>query len=129
MRHIRLKYALLSLACVALSALATYASFEIFLPVRVPVAMRGKWVVVEGKSLDGATLEFFADGRMIGTVPADRETVTIDGQVEIEGNRFRVRTVGPAAGLTTEAEDILDLSDRRFVLQDSQGEVLILDRP
>jgi len=125
----RIKYALLSLACVALSGLATYGGFEIFSPIRVPPAMRGTWVVVEGKGLDGATLEFSANGRMIGTVPAGGEGVTtIEGKVEVDGNRFRVRTDGNGPRLATEPEDILELTDRRFVVQDSQGEVLIMER-
>jgi hypothetical protein len=126
----RLRYALLSLACVAVSGLATYGGFTIFSPVRVPAMMRGKWLVVEGKGLRGATLEFFADGRMIGVVPAvGGEDVALKGRVEVEGNRFRVLMAGPGTSFATEPEDILELTDRRFVVQDSQGEVLILERP
>jgi hypothetical protein len=141
----RLNYSLLSLACVALSGLATYGAFEIFYPVRVPAAMRGKWVVVEGKGLNGATLEFFVDGHMIGTVPAENGWLTIEGSVEVHGNRFRVITRNPDAGVpsrsedrlelthrwffATEPEDIVELTDHWFVVQDSQGEVLIMHRP
>jgi hypothetical protein len=126
----RLKAWLLCLACVALSAVATFAGFEIFWPVRVPVAMRGKWVVVEGKGLKGATLEFTADGRMVGNVQIEGKDVTINGRVEVQGNHFRVTTVSPGGGVAvTESEEILDLNERRFVVQDSHGEVLIMQRP
>jgi uncharacterized protein (TIGR03066 family) len=126
----RWKAWLLCLVCVALSALATFAGFEILWPVQVPPAMRGKWVVVEGKGLKGATLEFTADGRMVGNVQSDGKEVTINGRVEVEGNHFRVTTVSPGGGVAvTESEEILELTEQRFVVQDSHGEVLIMERP
>ena len=140
----RLRCVLLSLACIALSAAATYGGIQVLFPVQVPAAMRGKWVVMEGQGLKGATLEFFVDGHMIGTVPAGGEWVTIEGSAQVRGNRFRVITARPGAGfptqfddvadlldrrfITTEPEEILELTDRTFVVQDSQGEVLILER-
>jgi len=118
------------LLCAAATAVGTFAGSEIFYPVRVPAAMQGKWLVVEGKDLNGAVLEFFADGRMSGNVPSAGKEVTISGRVEVSGNRFRVTTAGPAGGVTaTEAEEILDLTERRFVVQDAHGEVLIMERP
>jgi uncharacterized protein (TIGR03066 family) len=125
----RLKSLLLGLVCAALSALATFAAFEVFSPARLPVAMRGKWVVVEGEGLKGATMEFFADGRMVGTVQNPEKEVAIKGRVQVEGNRFRVTTTGPRGGVeVTDLEEILDLTDRRFVVQDARGEVLIMER-
>jgi uncharacterized protein (TIGR03066 family) len=124
----RLKTVLLGLVCMALSALATFSAFEIFAPVRLPAAMRGKWVVVEGKGLRGAVLEFFADGRMVGTVQTDGKEVTINGRVEVQGNHFRVTTGPTEAVQVTEPEEILELTDRWFVVQDSRGEILIMER-
>jgi uncharacterized protein (TIGR03066 family) len=124
------KSLLLGLVCFALSALTTYAVFEIFFPTPLPAAMRGKWVVVEGEGLKGAFLEFFADGSMVGTVEAEGKEVTLKGRVQVEGNRFRVTTTGPVGGAeVTEPQEILELNDRRFVVQDSRGELLILERP
>jgi uncharacterized protein (TIGR03066 family) len=120
---------LLSLACIAGAAVATVAGFEVFFPVRLPTAMRGKWVVVEGKDLQGATLEFFADGRMIGTVRSQGKEVAIKGRVAIDGNTFRVTTSGRTGDLeVTDVEEILDLTERRFVVQDPHGEILIMER-
>jgi uncharacterized protein (TIGR03066 family) len=124
------KSLLLCLGCVVLSGAATFAAFEFVSPVRVPAAMRGKWVVREGKDLKGATLEFFADGRMVGIVQNGGREVTLNGRVEVQGNRFRVTTSDPGGGvLVTEAEEILDLTERYFVVQDPHGEVLIMERP
>ena len=124
-----MRYAFLSIACVVVSALATYGGFEVFTPVRVPAAMRGKWVVVEGKGLQGATLEFTANGRMIGVVPGiGGEPVQLEGRVEVEGNLFRIVSAGSGVRFATEPEEVLELTDRRFVVQDSHGEVLILER-
>jgi uncharacterized protein (TIGR03066 family) len=91
--------------------------------------MLGKWVVVDGEGLKGATLQFFGDGRMVGTVRTPEKEVTIQGRVDLEGNYFRVTSTGPAGGLEmTDREEILDLTDRRFVVQDARGEVLIMER-
>jgi hypothetical protein len=126
----RLKGLLLCLACAAVSAGATVAAFEFFYPAHLPVAMRGKWVVVEGKGLRGATLEFSPEGRMVGTVLGDGKLTTIHGRVQVDGNRFRITTADPRGNvLVTELEEILELSDRQLVVQDSRGEVLIMERP
>ena len=86
--------------------------------------------VVEGEGLRGASLEFFADGSMVGIVQAEGKEVTLKGRVQLEGDRFRVTTVGPAGGEeVSEPQVILELNDRRFVVQDSRGELLILERP
>jgi hypothetical protein len=120
----------LCLACALLSAAATYIGFEVFYPARLPVAMRGKWVVVEGKDLKGATLEFTPEGRMIGVVPSPGKETTITGRVDVDGNTFRVTTVGPGGGVAvTEVEEIVELTERWFVVQDAHGEVLIMQRP
>jgi hypothetical protein len=121
---------LVCLGCVALSALVTIAGFEIFSPIRLPPEMRGTWVIVEGKQLKGATLEFFADGRLVGNVPSAGRNITLSGRVELRGNLFRV-TAATSEGdeAVTEFEEILDLTERRFVVQDSFGELLILERP
>jgi uncharacterized protein (TIGR03066 family) len=125
----QLKYPLLALTCVALSAFATIAAIEILFPVRLPTAMVGKWVVVEGEGLKGATLEFFADGSMIGTVQNPGKQTVIKGRVRVEGNFFRVTTTSHAAGSeVTDREEILDLTEHRFVVQDAHGEVLIMER-
>jgi hypothetical protein len=116
------------LACIALSGVATYAGFEIFAPVRVPPAMRGKWVVVEGKGLDGASVEFSAEGGMIGARPVEAGWVTIEGRVEVRGNLFRVVSVRGAPGWATIPQEIIELTDRWLVLQDSEGEALIMQR-
>jgi hypothetical protein len=84
---------------------------------------------VEGKGLQGATLEFTANGRMIGVVPGiGGEPVQLEGRVEVEGNLFRIVSAGSGVRFATEPEEVLELTDRRFVVQDSHGEVLILER-
>ena len=75
------------LLCGVLSALGTFVGFEIFAPVRLPAEMQGKWLVVEGKDLNGATLEFRGDGRMIGTVLTDGKEIILHGRVALDGNQ------------------------------------------
>jgi uncharacterized protein (TIGR03066 family) len=121
------KSLLLGFVCAALSAGITFAAFEIFLPAPLPAALLGKWVVVEGEELKGATLEFFPDGSMVGTVQIEGREVAVKGRAQVEGNLFRV-TTSSLGGRTTDSQEILELNDRRFAVQDSRGELLILER-
>lgn len=120
---------LLGLSCVVLSAAATYAGFTFLLPPPLPVALRGTWLVLEGEGVKGNVLTLASDGSLTGTVLIEEKEVPITGRVEVEGNRLRVFTAGPYGGVEqSEPHEILDLTGNRFVLQDSRGEVVIMER-
>jgi hypothetical protein len=87
----------------------------------------GKWVVVEGEGLKGATLEFFPDGSMVGTMQIEGREVAVKGRAQVEENLFHVTTPG-LVGRVTDAQEILELNERRFAVQDSRGELLIMER-
>ncbi len=127
-----------ALLWLALSAGATFAAFELLSPTRLPPALRGTWVVVEG-DLKGASLEFFRDGTLIGKVKKDgerraveekpREEILLRGQVRLHEDTLHVTTEGPGPGGQSVAEQrILDLTESQLVLEDEAGELLILRR-
>ncbi len=125
-----LKSSLIGVCALAIAALATFAAVEILFPAIVPPELRGKWVVVEGEGLRGATLEFHRNGQLIMTaISPDRKENKISSTVQLDGNRFRITTPGgPMGAETTDNHEILELTDELFVTQDAKGEVLILER-
>jgi hypothetical protein len=121
---------LAGLLALTIAAGGTFVVWEIVSPAVVPVALRGKWVVVDGKGLQGATLEFHRNGDLLMTVigPGKKE-IQMSSAVQFDGNRFRITAPGGVTGAeTTENHDILELTGELFVTQDSKGEVLILER-
>lgn len=90
----RSKIATAAISLIVGAAIA-FAAFEFQFPARVPAAMRGKWMVVDGEGMKGATLEFFRNGTIVLTtldtsIDPQGHEFALTGQVEVTGNRFRV---------------------------------------
>ena len=129
------------------SAAFTLALAEFLFPTRVPRALQGKWVVVEG-DLKGDTLEVFADGTMIAKKhgvrdkPAIRRPLTgeqsrdpgpdptiLRGTIRLVNNTLRISVVNPLTGNdVTSSQTILDWTEFRLVVEDEQDELLIMGR-
>ncbi|MEI7688230.1 MAG: hypothetical protein WCL32_24765 [Planctomycetota bacterium] len=114
----------------AIAAAATFAFFELVFPVRVPLAMRGTWMVVDGDGLVGSNLQFHRDGSVVLTaLDAKGNEVRMPGIVEVAGNRFQVMVEDPLGYQKTLEEEILELTDSLFVTQDIKGNIgLIMER-
>jgi hypothetical protein len=105
----------------------TFAVFEIFFPAPLPAALLGTWQVLEGEGLKGVTVEFYADGSMVGNLLVEGQEVTVKGRAWVDGNVFRVTTPG-LGGQVSDTQEILELNVRRFAVQDPRGEILIMER-
>ncbi len=111
------------------SAAITVVFFEVMFLNNVPPLLLGKWVITEGEQ-EGAILEFFKDGTMKGTMQRKGQTGLMQWKVTMNGDdRFRITLSDDESGLiTTEMQTILELSNRYFKFQDSQGKVTKLTR-
>jgi hypothetical protein len=117
-----------ALLCVAVSAAATFALFEYVILSKIPRAMLGKWVVVEGP-MEGATLEFFRDGTMIGRVDTPENKGVIEARVRSDGNTLWSTTKHPMTGQEETAEQtIVSLTETEIVLEDRKGARIKLQR-
>ncbi len=122
-----LKWAV-GLFVIALVGGATYGLFHLVVWSKVPNQMAGKWLV-SGGELDGATLEFFRNGTMVGTVNMQGKKATITGKVQIEQDKLHITTVHPLTGkAVTDSQTIRSLTDEEFVIVDSKGTVIKMER-
>jgi len=131
----------------AAAAAVTFCLVEFLFPIRIPPALRGKWVVAEG-DLKGDTLEIFRDGAMIakkkgtGDLPAARRSLNPDptpdqaadatiirGTIRVRDNTLRITTTHPLTGdEVIDSQTILDLTEYQLVVEDEHGELLIMRR-
>jgi hypothetical protein len=131
-------HSLAPIALILLAAAGTYAGLHFYVLARVPNAMVGTWVVVDVKtrgsgktddSLKGGRLEFHRNGTMIGKVNMDGKEGTIKASVEVEGDILRITSVNPKTGQTmTDVQTIRTLEGDRFVIENHQGTVLMMER-
>jgi uncharacterized protein (TIGR03066 family) len=116
------------LTCLVLAAVVAFAVLRFVILSRVPQALLGKWLVVGGE-MDGATLEFFRDGTMIGKVNMDGKEGTIKGKVEVDGDTLRITSTNPFTRRPeTDVQTIRTLTEDRLVLEDRKGTVLSMQR-
>ncbi len=124
----RLWRAALALLCVAVAAGATFAVLHFFVLSRLPPAMLGKWLVVGGE-MDGATLDFQRDGKMIGKVNMKGKEGTITARVEVDGKTLRITSINPSTNQPeTDTQTIHTLTAERFVIEDRKKTVLSMER-
>lgn len=116
------------LGCVLLAGAASYAVLRFVVLSRVPHALLGKWYVVGG-DMDGATLEFDRDGKMIGTVNMKGKEGKIKGKAEVDGQTLRITSTNPFTGRAeTVTQTIRTLTEDRLVIEDEKGAVLQMER-
>ena len=129
---------LIPLTLVMLVGAGSYAVFHFFILTRVPLAMVGTWVVTEVKTMgsdksnqalkDGRFV-FGRDGTMIVQANMDGKGYTIKATVEVEGKELRITSVNPNNGqAVTDVQSIRTLESDRFVIEDSRGTMLMMER-
>jgi uncharacterized protein (TIGR03066 family) len=106
----------------------TWASFELFVWNRVPAALVGKWVVMEGPD-SGDTVEFYRNGTMIALVNREGEQHIIPGTIQVDGKRIFTTTKHPQTGESAVRVQTIQLLEAdRLTLQDERGMVVKLKR-
>jgi uncharacterized protein (TIGR03066 family) len=121
----------LVLALVGVAALGgSWAFCELVLWNRLPAALVGKWVVVEGpREYEAATFDFFRGGAMKATVNVQGNAFVINATVRVEGNTIYSTSRRPQTGEeTTHALTIRTLNERELVVEDEQGKIMRLWR-
>jgi hypothetical protein len=129
---------LIALAIIALAGTASYAGVRYFVLTRIPHVLIGTWVVTDVKTsgsdrsneaLKGGRMHFHRDGRMIVQANMDGKGYTIKANVEVEGNEMRITSVNPNNGQTaTDVQTVRTLEGDRFVIEDSKGTMLMMER-
>jgi hypothetical protein len=125
-----------ALLCVLVAGGVTFALFEYVILSKVPRAMLGKWVVIEvsgnkedNKGMEGATLEFFRDGTMIGKVNMSGKEGIIKARVRANEKTLWSTTTNPMTGKEdTDVQSIVTLTDTEFVTEDNKGTVIKMQR-
>ena len=121
------RVAVLSL-CLLLAGGATWAGFEFVVWNKLPAQLLGKWVI-EGGEQDGATLDFFRNGTMIGRMNVRGSLAIVDARVSVEGNKLFITTQNPNSKEDeTRAQTIKSLTSAELVLEDDQGKIFRLSR-
>src|SRR5262249_46711712 len=95
---------------------------------RVPNHLIGKWVI-EGGEQDGATLDFFRDGTMLGRLNVQGREALVKARVLVEGNKLFITTQNPNTRADeTRVQIIRTLTREALVLEDERGKSFTLKR-
>ena len=130
---------LITLTFIALAGAGTYAIFHFFILTRIPHAMVGTWVVMDVKvgagdksnqALKDGRFVFGRDGTLTVMTNMDGKGYTIKATVEVENETLRITTVNPnnKAETATDVHTIRTLEGNRFVIEDSKGTVMMMER-
>jgi len=129
---------LIALTFIALAGAGSYAVFHYFVLTRIPHAMVGTWVVMDVKTSAGdKSNQALKDGRFVfrrdGTLTVmtnmDGKGYTIKATVEVEDETLRITSVNPNNGQkATDVQSIRTLEGDRFVIEDSKGTILMMER-
>jgi len=116
------------LLCLLISAGGTFALFEFVILSRLPRAMLGKWLVIEGE-MEGATAEFSRKGTTIWKVNMKGKEAIIKGRVEVDEKTMRITTTNPMTNEpVTDTQTILTLTENQLVIEDQKGTVIKMER-
>jgi hypothetical protein len=130
---------LIALTIIGLTATMSYAVLHFFILTRIPHAMVGTWVVTEVKigkgdksneALKDGRMHFRRDGSLIVQTNMDGKGYTIKATVEVEDETLRITTVNPTdkSQKAIDVHSIRMLEEDRFVIEDSKGTLLIMNR-
>ena len=113
---------------VAVTSLGTWAVLEYVVLSKLPRALVGKWVV-DGGEQEGATFDFYRNGRMIGRMNVKGREGIIDARVRVDGDKLLTTTRNPKTGQKeTRPQSIQVLTERNMTLVDEQNQILRLKR-
>jgi hypothetical protein len=129
---------LIAFTIIGLAGTASYAGFSYFVLTRIPHALIGTWVVMDVKTagrdksneaLKGGRMYFYRDGKMVVQANMDGKGYTINATVEVEGDEIRITSVNPSNGqAATDVQMVRTLEGDRFVIEDSKGTMLTMER-
>ena len=129
---------LIAVTIIALTGTASYAGLHYFVLTRIPRAMIGTWVVMDVKTnADDKSNQALKDGRFVfrrdGTLTVmtnmHGKGYTIKATVEVEEDTLRIASVNPKNGQkATDVQTIRTLDGDRFVIEDSKGTMLMMER-
>jgi uncharacterized protein (TIGR03066 family) len=118
----------LIVVCVLLAGSATWAACEFVILTKLPSELVGKWVVVGGKQ-DGATFDFSRRGTMEAHLNNNGREDVLYATVAVEGDLLLVTTPHPQTKIeNTKKIKIVELTEKRLILQDERGELWKMDR-
>jgi uncharacterized protein (TIGR03066 family) len=119
---------LLFVVILAATGGGTWAMLEYVVLAKLPAALVGKWVV-KGGGQDGATFDFYRNGRMVGRVNVDGREGIIDARVRVESDQLLTTTRNPRTGQDeTRQQTIQELTDKNLVLVDDDKQILRMTR-
>lgn len=119
---------LLFVGILAATGGGAWALLEYVVLAKLPPALVGKWVV-QGGEQDGATFDFYRNGRMIGHVNVGGREGVIDARVRVEGDGLLTTTRNPRTGQgETRPQTIQELTEKSLVLVDERKQVMRLTR-
>lgn len=129
---------LIGFTILMLAGAGSYAVLHYFVLTRIPNAMIGTWVVMDVKtsagdksneSLKDGRFQFRRDGSLMVEANMDGKGYTIRATVEVEGDTLRIITVNPTSGQKAiDVQTIRVLERDRFVIEDSKGTMLVMER-
>ncbi len=124
----RVPYGVVLFLSLILATAATWAGFEFVVWSKIPSRLVGKWVI-EGGEQDGATLDFFRNGTMLGRMNVRGSLAIVNGRVSVDGNKLIITTQNPQTKVDeTRTQRITLLTDKELALEDGQGKVFRLSR-
>lgn len=95
---------------------------------KIPSQLVGKWVVEGGKQ-DGATLDFFRDGSMVGRMNHEGMEARINARVRLDGEKLYVTSTNPnTKSDETKIQIIRTLTASRLEIEDEQGNIWRMSR-
>lgn len=110
------------------SAAGTWAFMEYVVWAKIPSQLVGKWVVEGGKQ-DGATLDFFRDGSMVGRMNHEGMEARINARVRLDGEKLYVTSTNPnTKSDETKIQIIRTLTASRLEIEDEQGNIWRMSR-
>jgi uncharacterized protein (TIGR03066 family) len=106
----------------------SWALLEYVVWAKLSYPLVGKWVV-EGGEQDGATFDFYRNGRMLGRVNVGGREGIIEARVRVEDNKLLTTTRNPMTGQDeTRPQTIQLLTDESLVLVDEDKMILRMVR-
>jgi hypothetical protein len=107
---------------------ATWAFFEFVVWNKLPSALVGKWVVMEGPD-EGGTVDFYRNGTMVAVVNNRGLKGIMKARIRVEGKNIHVTTTHQLTGAEgTRVQTIRVLDAQYLVLEDERGVSVKLER-
>lgn len=122
-----LRHTLIVLATMLLASF-TLGSWAVSGSGALPPALVGKWIATGGE-LDGATFDFFPDGRMVAHIKLEGRVGIINARVMVKDKVLSITTRSPITKQDVTKEQIIrSLTDRLLITEDEKGQQFKFER-